>query len=337
MSNKAKKLPVITERKKFIKEESETDPRYGKRPEERSVEELIDMGVVVIDKPKGPTSHQVSAWVRDILHVEKAGHGGTLDPNVTGVLPIATNRATRALGLLLHAGKEYVALMRLHKDVDDNALMRVIRKFTGVIYQVPPVRSSVKRRRRPRRVYYMEVLERDGRDVLLRIGVEAGTYIRKLIHDMGRALGVGAHMQELRRTQTAHITEDDTIYLQDLLDAYIFWKEEGCEELIRKYVRPVEYLTQHIPKIYVKDSAIGAITYGAPVYAPAVSVVEEGIKPKSLVAIMSLKGELVAIGRAVLSTENILKAKRGLVATLERVMMPRDVYPRYWKTKSSFK
>ncbi|HEC96385.1 MAG TPA: RNA-guided pseudouridylation complex pseudouridine synthase subunit Cbf5 [Euryarchaeota archaeon] len=327
------RLPIVTERKKFVKELSETDPRYGKRPEERSVEELLKMGVVVIDKPKGPTSHQVSAWVRYMLHVEKAGHGGTLDPNVTGVLPIATNKATRALSLLLHAGKEYVALMRLHKNVSDDELERITRKFTGVIYQVPPVRSSVKRRRRPRRVYYMEIIEREGRDVLLRIGVEAGTYIRKLIHDMGRALGVGAHMQELRRTQTAHITENDAIYLQDLLDAYVFWKEEGCEELIREYLKPVEYLTKHIPKIYVKDSAVGSITYGSPVYAPAVSIVEEGIKPKDLVAIMTLKDELIAIGSARTSTEKILTMKKGVVATLERVFMSRDVYPKYWKSK----
>jgi len=334
MKNTRNRLPIVTNRRKFVREEAETDPRYGKRPEERSVEELINMGVVVIDKPKGPTSHQVSAWVRDLLHVEKAGHGGTLDPNVTGVLPIATNRATRVLSLLLHAGKEYVALMRLHRDVSDEALISVLKKFTGLIYQVPPVRSSVKRRRRPRRVYYIELIERDGRDVLLRMGVEAGTYIRKLIHDMGRALGVGAHMQELRRTQTAHITEDEAIYLQDLLDAYIFWKEDGCEELIRKYIKPVEYLTEHIPKIYVKDSAVSAITHGAPVYAPAVSVVEEGIRPRSLVAIMTLKGELIAIARALVTTDEILEANKGIVASLERVIMPRNVYPRYWKTRS---
>jgi len=334
MENTRNRLPIVTNRRKFVREEAETDPRYGKRPEERSVEELINIGVVVIDKPKGPTSHQVSAWVRDLLHVEKAGHGGTLDPNVTGVLPIATNRATRVLSLLLHAGKEYVALMRLHRDVSDKALISVLKKFTGLIYQVPPVRSSVKRRRRPRRVYYIELIERDGRDVLLRMGVEAGTYIRKLIHDMGRALGVGAHMQELRRTQTAHITEDEAIYLQDLLDAYIFWKEDGCEELIRKYIKPVEYLTEHIPKIYVKDSAVSAITHGAPVYAPAVSIVEEGIRPKSLVAIMTLKGELIAIARALVTTDEILEANKGIVASLERVIMPRNVYPRYWKTRS---
>ncbi len=334
MENTRNRLPIVTNRRKFVREEAETDPRYGKRPEERSVEELINMGVVVIDKPKGPTSHQVSAWVRDLLHVEKAGHGGTLDPNVTGVLPIATNRATRVLSLLLHAGKEYVALMRLHRDVSDEALISVLRKFTGLIYQVPPVRSSVKRRRRPRRVYYIELIERDGRDVLLRMGVEAGTYIRKLIHDMGRALGVGAHMQELRRTQTAHITEDEAIYLQDLLDAYIFWKEDGCEELIRKYIKPVEYLTEHIPKIYVKDSAVSAIAHGAPVYAPAVSIVEEGIRPKSLVAIMTLKGELIAIARALVTTDEILEANKGIVASLERVIMPRNVYPKYWKTRS---
>ncbi len=147
------KLPVKTDWKKYQKAKCKSDPRYGKRPEERSVPELLQCGVVVVDKPKGPTSHQVAAWVRRILEVRKVGHGGTLDPKVTGVLPIAINDATKALRLLLLSGKEYIALMRLHGDVSDETLMNAVKKFTGKIYQVPPVRSSVKRRRRARRVY----------------------------------------------------------------------------------------------------------------------------------------------------------------------------------------
>ncbi len=167
----------------------------------------------------------------------------------------------------------------------------------------------------------------------MRIGVEAGTYIRKLIHDMGKYMGPGAHMQELRRTQTAHITEKDAVYLHDLLDAYRFWKEEGIEEEIRKCIKPVEYLVQHIPKIYVKDTAIGAIVHGAPVLAPGVCYVEEGISKGRIIGVMSLKGELVAIARAEMSTEQILKAKRGIVAKLDRVFMRPGVYPNFWKRK----
>ncbi len=327
------KLPVKTKWKKFQKAKCKTDPRYGKKPEERSVKELLQSGVVIVDKPKGPTSHQVASWVRKILEVKKVGHGGTLDPKVTGVLPIALNEATKALRLLLLSGKEYIALMRLHGEVSDEDLFRAVKKFTGKIYQVPPVRSSVKRRKRARRVYYIEVLEREGRDVLLRIGVEAGTYIRKLIYDMGRYMGPGAHMQELRRTQTAHITEEEAVYLHDLLDAYLFWKEDGIEEEIRKYVKPVEYLVKHIPKVYIKDTAVGAIVHGAPVLAPGICYVEEGISHGRIIGVMTLKGELIAIAKAEMSTEQILKAKKGVVAKLDRVFLRPGVYPNYWKRK----
>lgn len=164
----------------LLRKEAKTDEKLGKYPDKRSVEDLINYGIVNIDKPKGPTSHQVSDFVQKILKINKAGHSGTLDPAVTGVLPIALARATRIVQTLLKAGKEYIAIMHLHKKIKEKKLKKICKKFVGKIKQKPPLKSAVKRQLRAREVYYLDLLEIDGQDVLIRVGCEAGTYIRKL-------------------------------------------------------------------------------------------------------------------------------------------------------------
>ncbi|HIH71197.1 MAG TPA: RNA-guided pseudouridylation complex pseudouridine synthase subunit Cbf5, partial [Methanothermobacter thermautotrophicus] len=119
--------------------EATTNPEYGCPPAERDIETHISMGVVNLDKPSGPTSHQVDSWVRDMLHVEKVGHGGTLDPKVTGVLPLGIDRATRVMQLLLKAPKEYVCLMRDHREVDEERIREVLEEFQGKIFQIPQI------------------------------------------------------------------------------------------------------------------------------------------------------------------------------------------------------
>ncbi len=317
-------------RKRLIKEEAETNPFFGKEPSKRSVEELIENGVVVIDKPAGPTSHQVASWVRDILNVEKAGHGGTLDPNVTGVLPIALENATKAIGLMHEISKEYICVMRLHGDVEKKKIKEVMKTFIGKIWQMPPKEAAVKRQRRQRTIYYLNILEIDGRDVLFKVGCEGGTYIRVLCEDIGKKLGVGAHMHELRRTKSGMFKEDDAIILQDLLDAYIFWKEDGSE-IIRKYVHPVEVLLSHLPAIIIKDSAVDAICHGADLALPGVAQVDTGIKKGSIVAVKTLKGEAVAIAEALMSTRQIMESDKGIVADTKRVIMRPGTYPPMWK------
>ncbi len=289
---------------------------------ERSVEELLNFGVVIIDKPKGPTSHQVSAWVRDILHVKKTGHAGTLDPKVTGVLPVALNRATRIINVLHLTPKEYIGIMHLHADRKEEEVKRIMREFTGEIYQIPPLRSAVARRLRKRRVYELEFLEMDDRNVLFRARVEAGTYIRTLCVDMGEALCSGAHMEELRRIATAHYTEKDAYTLQDLLDAYIFWKEDGDESYIREIIRPGEDIVSFLPKIVVRDSAVDALAHGAPLYTPGVLKMDK-FKKGDYVAVFTQKGELISLSRGVLDKE--------VVAVPERVIMERGKYPSAWK------
>ncbi|MBW3003540.1 RNA-guided pseudouridylation complex pseudouridine synthase subunit Cbf5, partial [Candidatus Woesearchaeota archaeon] len=240
------------ERTVFVRQKAETSPRFGKNPEERTTEELLDFSVINIDKPKGPTSHQVSAYVKKMLDTNKSGHSGTLDPKVTGVLPVAIGKATRVVQALLPAGKEYIAVMHLHKDVDETVLRKTITEhFIGKIKQLPPIKSAVKRQMRFRKIYYIEILEVIEKDVLMRIGCQAGTYIRKLLHDIGQKLGVGAHMSELRRTKAGPFNESTLTTLTDLQDSYWFYKNEGKDKWLRQMLQPIENAVKHLPKVWV--------------------------------------------------------------------------------------
>lgn len=317
----------------LIKSKSKTNPDYGCDPYERPIEEHISKGVINLDKPSGPSSHEVDSWVKRILHVNKTGHGGTLDPKVTGVLPIGIDTATRVSQLLLPAGKEYVCLMTMHKEMPEDQVYGIFDQFTGKIYQTPPVKSAVKRELRVRTIYYATIYEIKGKDVLFRVGCEAGTYIRTLCHDIGEALGCGAHMAELRRTRAGPFNErnDDLVNLHDLTDAYHFWVEDGDESYLRNAIKPMEVAADHLPQIFIKDSAVEAICQGAKLAAGGISMLSKGIKRGDLVAIKSLKGELVASGIALASTEEIMNADSGLVVNTNKVFMQPGVYPMAWK------
>jgi H/ACA ribonucleoprotein complex subunit 4 len=316
-------------RKIIIKNKSETDPKHGCNPEKRPVEELLNYGVIDLDKPKGPTSHQVSAFVQQILNIKKSGHSGTLDPAVTGVLPVALGRATKVIEVLLNAGKEYVAIMHLHKEVEEDKIRKTCDLFTGRIKQLPPVKSAVKREWRYRKVYYFEILEIDGKDVLFKTGCQAGTYIRKLIHDIGEELG-GAHMAELRRTKAGPFNEDSLVTLQDLTDAYHYYKNKKSEKFIRKVIMPIEEATEHMPKIWVNDNAIDSLCHGADLGLPGISKYHSGIQKGDLVVIMSLKNELIALGESRLVSKDLVKDKGIAVKTTKVFMLP-GIYPKIKK------
>lgn len=328
-------LPSEIKRETLIKSQDTTDVRFGKKPAERPIKEYIQKGVINLDKPAGPTSHEVTSWVKKILELEKTGHSGTLDPNVTGLLPVMLGEATRAVDALLTAGKEYVCLLKLHSTVPEKRMKSVFSEFTGEIYQKPSIKSAVKRETRIRTVYYLEHLETGDNNVLFKVGCEAGTYIRKLCHDMGLALGTGAHMQELRRTKTGPFREDETlITLQDLQDAYIEWQENGNEQFLRKVISPMEVGISHLPRIVIRDNAVDAVCHGAELAAPGVLSVETGIEKEDLVAIFTLKGEAVSFGMAQMKSSEILKAATGIVATTDRVLMEAGTYPKGWKAKA---
>lgn len=314
----------------LVRDRSPLTVDAGKRPSERTMEELLEAGVINLDKPMGPTSHQATAWVRDILQVEKIGHGGTLDPKVSGVLPVATGRAVRSLNLTLKADKEYVCLMRLHRDKSEEAIRKVMATFVGRIYQTPPVRSAVKRQLRVRTIHELEVLEISGRDVLFRVDCDAGTYIRTLCVDIGDALAVGASMEDLRRTRSGNMTEDDAFTLQDIKDAYVEWKEDGNDAWLRRIVQPFEVLFEPLPKIIVKDSAVDAVCHGADLAAVGVHKVDASIERDMLVAFMTAKGEAIGVGTARMSAADMVSAKEGVAVSTDRVFMPAGTYPKMW-------
>jgi H/ACA ribonucleoprotein complex subunit 4 len=326
-------LPSDQPREVIQKAADTTDDKYGfSSLQNLPIEYLLTNGVIVLDKPAGPTSHEVVTWVRKILDVDRVGHGGTLDPGVTGILPTGVGNATKAMQALLPAGKEYVCVLELHHLVAEEEVQRIIGEFVGKIYQKPPLRSSVKRVLRVREIYYNEILEIKGRLVLFRVGCQAGTYVRKLCFDIGEALGVGGHMRELRRTRVGMFREDEHLCsLYDLKDAYIFWKKDGDEELLRKYLLPVEFALSHLPFIQIRDSAVDAICHGANLAATGVTALSSGIKRGDLVLLKTMKGEAVCLAKSNELSERIAKANSGIIAISERVLMERGRYPQMWK------
>jgi H/ACA ribonucleoprotein complex subunit 4 len=331
--------PWEVKRELHVKNEDHTDPKYGHKPLERPWEQYIRYGLINLDKPAGPTSHEVAAWTKRILKVMVIGHGGTLDPKVTGVLPITLNDSTKIVQALLYSGKEYICVMKLHGDAQESAVRKVLGEFEDEIYQRPPLRSSVKRQIRTRRIYYNEFLEMNGRNVLFRVACEGGTYIRKLCYDVGEILGVGAHMQELRRTRSGPFSEtsDTFVTLHDVAYQFGEWQAKKEPQTLRRFIQPMETALELIPKIIVRDSAVDALCHGANLTAPGVLQVESDIIKSTLVAVFTLKGEAVALAKAELGTYEIINTNHGTVATLERVLMERGTYAKTWKTGNAKK
>ena len=312
-----------------VKGEEETNPEYGCPPEERPIDDYIRYGMVVIDKTPGPTSHEVAAWIKKLLELDKVGHGGTLDPKVTGVLPVTLQDSTKIVQALLDSGKEYVCVMRSHDDVSEDTIRKTLGLFTGEIYQRPPLRSSVSRRLRTRYIYGIDFIEGDGKNWLFKVACQSGTYIRKLCFDVGEVIGCGAHMQELRRTRSGPFTESDLFTLYELSEAVDFWKD-GDDEVLRKVLRPFEDAAQLLPKIWIRDSAVEAVCNGAQLAIPGVLRYEAGINENDLLCVMTQKGEAVALMRADMSSGKMQAEDHGIAATIERVLMPSGVYPKSW-------
>lgn len=323
---------TLTESRRILeKTKDSTNLAWGSDPSKRPIVDHLRLGVIAVDKPSGPSSHEIVAWIKRMLNIQHAGHAGTLDPAVTGVLPVALQDATKALAGMIHSSKEYVCIMRVHAETPPELIKSVMREFTGPIYQRPPLRSAVKREVRIRQIFAIEVLEAAGRDVLFKVSCQAGTYIRKLCYDVGNVLGCGAHMKELRRTRSGPFSEADGLAtLQDILDAFTIWREGGDERELRRLVNPVETSVWHLRKIFIRDSAVDALCHGASLAVPGIVKLESGIKKDSIVAVMTLKGELVAIGKSVMDSDDMLKSDHGLAASTDRVIMSPSLYPRLW-------
>jgi len=242
--------------------------------------------------------------------------------------------ATKVVQALLHSGKEYVCVMKLHKDVGIEQIKKVLGEFEDNIYQRPPLRASVKRQLRTRRIYYSDLLETDGRKVLFRTGCEGGTYIRKLCFDIGEVLGCGAHMQELRRTRAGPFVEAGSVILHDAAYWFMMWQEKNDETFLRRFIQPMERALDMIPKVHVRDSAVDALCHGASLTAPGVLSFESSVKAGLMIAVLTLKDEAVCLSRAVVDGNQVLNMEHGFVATTERVLMPRGTYPKRWKSGS---
>lgn len=245
---------------------------------------------------------------------------------MTGVLPIALAKATRIVSILLTSPKGYSALMHLHKDIDDKKLNHIFDEFRGDIKQTPPRRSAVKRQERRRTIYALDLLERQGQEVLFHVSCQAGTYIRTLIHHIGLKLGTGAHMTQLIRTKTGPFAHKTWHTLQDLKDAVEFYKQGNDQEL-RKIILPVEEALADTPKIWVHDSAVNSLCHGSSLGIPGVSKLSSSIQPQQIVAMMTLKGELIGLAKASLSAQDILQKEKGLAATTTTIFMDRNIYP----------
>ncbi|MCB2173014.1 RNA-guided pseudouridylation complex pseudouridine synthase subunit Cbf5 [archaeon] len=312
-----------------VKAEEETNPKYGCPPNERPISQHIQYGMLVVDKTSGPTSHEVAAWIKKLLDLDKVGHGGTLDPKVTGVLPVTLQDSTKIVQALLDSGKEYICVMRTHDDVSEETVRKTLDMFKGEIYQRPPLRSSVSRRLRTRYIYDIDFHEGDGRNWLFKVACQSGTYIRKLCFDVGEVIGCGAHMQELRRTRSGPFTEKEMYSLYDLSEA-VDLREEGDDSKLREIIRPFEDAAQLLPKIWIRDSAVEAVCNGAQLAIPGILRYESGIQVNDLIIVMTQKEEAVALMRADMSSGKIQSEDHGIAATIERVMMPSGIYPKLW-------
>src|SRR3989338_105471 len=231
---------------------------------EKPIEDLIRFGIINIDKPNGPTSFSVSDYVRRSLCINKTSHAGTLDPIVSGVLPIMLGRACRLSDYLMHRDKKYVGIMRLHEDIPDIRLDEVIKKFIGKIKQLPPVRSRVKRAERVREIKTFKILERNGKDVLFETEVQAGTYIRKLCDDIGKETG-GAHMLELRRTKAGMFDEKESKNMYDFEEA-VKELNAGNENKLRSMIIHAEVIGSVLGVVELKPEYIRKYHTGSPLF-----------------------------------------------------------------------
>ncbi|MDD1725012.1 MAG: RNA-guided pseudouridylation complex pseudouridine synthase subunit Cbf5 [Methanospirillum sp.] len=284
--------------------------------------------ILIIDKPRGPSSHQVAAWVREMLGISSVGHTGTLDPPVSGVLVILMGRAVRLTTILHQDNKEYIALLRLHGDVSDENLKEVVTQFTGRIYQRPPRRSAVKRALRIREIHELDLLDRDGRLVLLRVKCDSGTYIRSLCHHIGMACGVGGHMAELRRTRSGPFAEKDCYSLHTLRDAVEKARSGDDTELQSMIRTPLEAVSD-MPRVWIKESAVDALCHGARLSSRGI-ISHDSFQMEDLVVVMA-GDDLICIGEALMSASRVIPGDKGLAVAPRLVFQDPGVYPAFWK------
>ena len=239
--------------------------------------------------------------------------------------------ATKVVQGFLYSGKEYVCAMQVHADLPEAETRRVLNEFVGEIYQKPPLRASVKREPRKRTIYRLDVHEIDGRVVLFTCSCQAGTYMRKLCSDIGDVLGCGAHMRELRRTRAGPLTEENGMVTLHEISAAQSELEAGNEAPLRAMIKPMEFALGAFPRIEIRDTAVDAICHGADLAVPGILKLDSSIEKSKPIAMFTLKGEAIALGRALMTSREMQDQEKGVAAKTERVLMERGTYPATWK------
>ena len=315
----------------ILEKDAKTSPDHGTIPGERTIEQLLESCFILLDKSPGPSSHQVSAWARDMMGLEKLGHGGTLDPFASGLLPLLSGKAMRLTGKILTHDKSYLALFKFGKELERSEIEDKMAMLTGKVYNVPPEISAVRVQVRTRKISKFDILDFDGTSLLTHIECEAGTYVRTMARDLGLLLDTPVELKELRRPKSGEFSLSQSITMQQLADAYWLWKEKGEEDAMLRILHPIEDMLSDLPRVVVKDGAAAALSHGAPLLRPGVVSIDEDLNVGSEVLLVTMKGEAVAIAKMSQNSKVIPDMNQGEVAKPNCVLMKEDTYPRSWK------
>ena len=314
-----------------IDESPAKSSRHGKIPSERGLQALMEAGVILVDKPPGPSSHQLASWARDILGLKRLGHGGTLDPFATGALTLLLGKATRLTEVVLSGNKTYIAVLKIDSSISSKQVEEVLERFSGEIYNVPPLESAVKIRVRTRVIQDIKLLESDQKDGLHTVSVscQAGTYIRTLARDIGLMLGAPCVLSELHRDSTGSFEQSSLCTMQQLADAAML-AGEGDKEALCRLIAPVERILGSIPGVWVRDSAIASICHGAPLAVPGVVSLDSSMSAGDKTVIWSSKGEAIAVGEMIVDSSDVQSMTEGELVKPKIVLMDKNEYPGAW-------
>lgn len=315
----------------ILEKDAKTSPEHGTIPGERTIEQLLESCFILLDKSPGPSSHQVSAWARDMMGLEKLGHGGTLDPFASGLLPLLSGKAMRLTGKILTHDKSYLAIFKFGKEIGRDEIEEKMAMLRGKVYNVPPEISAVRVQVRTRKISKFDILDFDGTSVLTQIECEAGTYVRTMARDLGLLLDTPVELKELRRPTSGEFSLSQSITMQQLADAYWLWQEKGEEDAMLRILHPIEDMLSDLPRVVIKDGAAAALSHGAPLLRPGVVSIDEDLNVGSEVLLVTIKGEAVAIAKMSQNSKVIPDMTQGEVAKPNCVLMKEDTYPRSWK------
>ena len=315
----------------ILDSEAKTDDEIGKIPDMRTVEERLEAGFILLDKAAGPSSHQVASWARDMFGLERLGHGGTLDPFATGVLPLMAGKSMKLTKKILTHNKTYICVFRFASEPDSKMLKEVMSNMTGRVFNVPPEISAVKIQVRSRRIFTFEKLDFKNNQMVARVECEAGTYIRTMARDMGLLLNMKVELKELRRETSGIFKLEDCVTLQQLADAYWLWKELSQPEALLRIIHPIEKLLLDYPSVTVKDSAAAALSHGAPLLRPGIVSIDPAIGDGRDIVVNTMKGETVGIVNMLVTSDSVKGMESGEIARPSMVLLDQDLYPRRWK------